>query len=166
MHETDVPIHEGNIVEGRKTPWRIAVMDGLEPDAAEEYLRTFYRFTEGFNLYRYVMMSLRPVVCYEAVDLWMKMQPAFKPLELRTGHLELDREVVDGYGFRERGQLILAIQDPRLETMLAIDVAGYMFGFDYSEIGVGIGNEDFLSRAFTNKYQSKYPEVNVRFSTV
>lgn len=166
MRETDVPIYEGNIVEGRRNPWKIAVMDGPEPETTEEYVRTFYRFIERFSLYRYVVMSLRPVVCYEAVDLWMKMQPVFTPLEFHMGCLGFDREVTDSYGFKETGQMILAIQKPHEETLLAIDVAGYMFGFDYSEIGVGVGNEDFLSRAFTKKYQSKYPEVNVKFSVV
>lgn len=165
MNEARVPIHEGPIVEGRKTPWQIAVMEGINPTVRDQYLQTFIEFTNGFNLLRYVQMSLRPFVCYEAVDLWKKLEPVYAPLEFHMGHLSFDQEVVDNYRFRETGQMILTMQDPKAREILAIDVAGYMFGFDYSEIGVGIGDEVFLSHAFTQRYQSKYPGINVRFSS-
>lgn len=164
MHEAIIPIHEGPIVEGRKTPWQIAVMEGIDPVIRDQYLQTFYRFTKGFNLFRYVMMSLRSVVCYDAVGLWQKLQPAYAPLEFHMGHLGFDQEVVDNYGFRETGQMILAMQKRGTREILAVDVAGYMFGFDYSEIGVGIGDEAFLSRVFTQRYQSKHLGINVKFS--
>lgn len=162
---SEIPTVNGPTIEGGKDIWRIAVMDGIDPVLRDQYLRTFYRFAGGFNSFRYTMMSLKPFVCYEAVGIWSKLQPAYTPLEFGMGIVHFDREVVDKYEFPETGQFVLTIRIPGEKEVLAVDVAGYMFGFNYQEITVGIGNQGFLSEVFTRKYREKYPNLGCEFST-
>ncbi|OGH21441.1 MAG: hypothetical protein A2958_01740 [Candidatus Levybacteria bacterium RIFCSPLOWO2_01_FULL_38_13] len=142
-------------------PVNVHLSQRLSLGEKDTYLKAYRYFITGLDLVRFTLMSLRPLACFEAVDLWRRFEPVYAPLKFGDVWVQFDRKVTDSYGFKQTGQNVLGIKDPKSEGLMAIDVAAYLFGFSHDELPVAIGDVRFVEGAFTEMYGTKYPSIQV-----
>lgn len=132
----------------------------LEPQISDEDNRGFDDFVDRIAELpmgsRYKTMALRPMACFEAVDIWQKLRVALPEYQLGDQWFCFNQEVRDHYGFAESGQDMLRVQMPRSSKLLVADVAGYLFGFPYEQMLIAAGSLDYVAGQVTHHYSQRY----------
>ncbi len=138
----------------------LEIEPGILPSLRKEYRDAFDRFSASMDQ-QYASHASLGLACLLAVNHWKELQPKYDPLELRDLVLHFSgKSVEEAYG-RTVGQDILVIKNPNFRAILAVDVAAYLFGFGVDEVTAVIGNRPFIERIFTERYQPKFPGVQI-----
>lgn len=101
---------------------------------------------------RYEVMKAQHMSCFQAVGIWKYLQENLPGFVLSDTTLQFSTPIQDSRRYTHTGQIMLQIQRPHLPTVLVMDVAGYLFGFEYQDIFVGIGTNDGIGTLATTHY--------------
>lgn len=129
-------------------------------------MRYFYNLkTQSY----FKKMALGPTACVEAVDAYLAVQRHYvwaysdvtKDFELGHQLFTFGGDVKDVYGFLENGQDMLVAVRSGSPTLLVMDVAGYLYGDDFSDMLIAIGSLKYVVNRVSHHYSQKYPGLYV-----
>lgn len=137
----------------------------IDPQMPEKDIRGYNKFVNSIAelpmASRYRAMASKPMACFEAVNVWQKLQGVLSEYKLGEQWFLFGQEVKDHYGFTESGQDMLKAQMPGSDNLLVADVAGYLFGFPYEKMLIAAGSLDYVTNQVSRHYSQRYPNLVV-----
>ena len=113
---------------------------------------------------RFERMRLEHHACYQAVDVWKLLETQMPGFTTSTIMLGFSHPIQDTRGYTHTGQMMLSVHKADLPTTLVMDVAGYLFGFEFQDIFTGIGTEQGIGKLATDHYRKKGYAVDLRIT--
>ncbi len=133
----------------------IEIEPGINPEAEAKYRRAHTLIVEAFRE-RYDFNAVTQAPCFYAANQ-LKRAAYFPPFRFDTAVAlfeDFDRPIFNIHGNIETGVDLVTAQHPQYpETKLAVDPAGYLFGFlTIDSMPSVIGSRTFMEDAFARIY--------------
>ncbi len=135
--------------------WAVKFSEKISPAEEKTYQDLLMALTTHIKEKQYNAMKQRVMACILAVAAWQNLSIAYPEFQFTSVGFVFDHQVKDAFGYDESGQLMLGIHKNGFQTTLYMDVAGYLFGFEYHNMPIVVGTPNTTNKAFSHIYTNK-----------